>query len=72
MIPRNAFKARLTALESLRTIWTINVSSEIATRSEGVLERFYAMVVFRLLSGRQIDLTVPDRVPDPKIIPKKH
>ena len=32
----------------------INVPSEIATRSEGVLERFYAMVVFRLLSGRQI------------------
>ena len=33
----------------------INVSSEIATRSEGVLERFYAMVAFGLLSGRQID-----------------
>ena len=24
-------------------------------RSEGILERFYAMFVFRLLSGRQID-----------------
>ena len=59
MVSRNAFKARLTALESLRTIWTINVSSEIWTRSESVLERFYAMVVFKLLSGRQIDLTEP-------------
>ena len=50
----------------------INVSSEIRTRSEDVLERFYAMVVFGLFSGRQIDLAVPDPVPDPKIIPKKH
>ena len=33
----------------------MNVSSEIRTRSEGVLERFYAMLVFRLISGRQID-----------------
>ena len=32
-----------------------NVSSEIETRSEGVLEGFYAMIVFGLLSGRQID-----------------
>ena len=55
VVSRNAFKARLTALESLRTIWTINVSSEIRTRSEGVLERFYAMVVFGWLSGWQID-----------------
>ena len=55
MISRIAFKARLTALESLRTIWMINVSSEIRTRSEGVLERFYAMLVFRRLSGRQTD-----------------
>ena len=54
-IPRNAFKALLTALESLRMIWMMNVSSEIRTRSEGVLEWFYAMVVFRQLSGRQID-----------------
>ena len=53
MVSRNAFKARLTALESLRMIWTINVSSEIRTRSEDVLERFYAMVVFGRLSGRQ-------------------
>ena len=49
MISRNAFKARLMALESLGAIWTINVSSEIRTRSEGVLERSYAMVVFGLL-----------------------
>ena len=54
MVSRIAFKARLTALKSFRMIWTINVSSEIRTRSEGVLERFYAMVVFRLISGRQI------------------
>ena len=40
------FKPRLTALESSRMICTINVSSEIRTRSEGVLERFYAMIVF--------------------------
>ena len=33
----------------------INVSSEIRTRLEGVLERFYAMVAFKLLSRRQID-----------------
>ena len=54
MVSRNAFKARLTALESLQMIWTINVSSEIRTRSEGVLGRFFAMVVFGRLSGRQI------------------
>ena len=35
-----------------------NVSSEIETRLQGVLEEFYAMVVFGLLSGRQIDLIV--------------
>ena len=46
MIPRNAFKARLTALESLGAIQMINVSSKIRTRSEGVLERFYAIVAF--------------------------
>ena len=55
MIPRNAFKARLTALELLRTIWTINVSSEIETRSKGVLERFYAIVAFRRLLTRKRD-----------------
>ena len=59
MISRNAFEARRTALESLRMIWMINVSSEIRTRSEGVLGRLYAMVVFKLLSGQQIDLTEP-------------
>ena len=29
----------------------INVSSEIATRSEGVLERFYAIVAFSCFQG---------------------
>ena len=57
VVSRNAFKARLTALESLRTIWTINVSSEIRTRSEGVLERFYAVFAFRLLLTRKRDST---------------
>ena len=55
VIPENAFKARLTALESPRTIQMIKVSSEIRTRSEGVLERFYAMVVFRLFLTRKRD-----------------
>ena len=49
----------------------INVSSEIRMRSEGVLERFYAMFVFRPLSGRQIDpiepAPVPEPVPDPDL-----
>ena len=40
MVSRIAFKARLTVLESPRMIWTINVSSKIRMRSEGVLERF--------------------------------
>ena len=59
VVSRNVFKARLMALESLGVILMINVLSEIERRSEGVLERFYAIVAFRRLSGRQIDLTEP-------------
>ena len=50
-----AFKARLMALESLGAILMINISSEIERRSEGVLERFYAMVVFERLLTRKRD-----------------
>ena len=61
MVSRIAFKARLTALESLRMIWMINVSSEIRTRSEGVSGRFYAMFVFGpLLTSKR------DSAPNPE------
>ena len=55
VVSRNVFKARLMALESLGAILMINVSSEIERRSEGVLERFYAMVVFERLLTRKRD-----------------
>ena len=51
VISRIVFKARLTALESLRMIRTKNVSSEIRMYSEGVLGRFCAILVFCCFQG---------------------